>query len=167
MKKILLITLILAMTKPCLGIFSVETIHDCVLNNDLETLKKIVKKYEDKIDIDGKDEYGNTPFLYAASYGDIGMLRYLLKKGADINFKNKKGNTPLSIAVFNHRSPEIIELLVKKGAKVNKKILNTAKERSGTKLERQIKKWVKKYQESQQKKDFEERAEYILTIKEN
>ena len=44
-------------------------------------------------------------------------VRALIDKGADINAKDKYGNTPLSGALANQRAAKIAELLKSLGAK--------------------------------------------------
>jgi ankyrin repeat protein len=50
--------------------------------------------------------------------GDVNEVNSLLAKGADINFKNMMGGTPLHTALSN-RQDAIAELLIAKGANVN------------------------------------------------
>ena len=42
-------------------------------------------------DIEQYDQHGNTPFLLAASSGNVDMLKYLFAAGADIHAKNYAG----------------------------------------------------------------------------
>jgi cytohesin len=60
-----------------------------------------------------------TPSLHeAAQAGNIEQVKWLISKGASINAKNGKGETPLDIAVVSVRaSREMVELLRSKGAK--------------------------------------------------
>ncbi|MBP5406314.1 ankyrin repeat domain-containing protein [bacterium] len=61
-------------------------------------------------------ENGETPLITAIRewHGDVAA--YLLSKGADANYKDCSGNTPLSVARKEKR-PELIEMLLKNGAK--------------------------------------------------
>lgn len=77
------------------------------------------------------DERGATPFLRAASNGDLALMRMLLNYGADPNFPTEGGTTPLMAAaglgwamgISQERSPEetvaAMKLLVDLGADVN------------------------------------------------
>ena len=61
-------------------------------------------------------ENGETPLITAIRewHGDVAA--YLISKGADVNYKDCDGNTPLSVARKEKR-PELIEMLIKNGAK--------------------------------------------------
>jgi hypothetical protein len=50
------------------------------------------------IGLNKEDEYGYTPLMYVVKYTDPENIALLLNKGADINHKNKKGETPMSVA---------------------------------------------------------------------
>lgn len=64
------------------------------------------------------DQNGYSALHYAAIQGDIEKVNTLLKNGADINIKNKYGNTPLHAAVILKRT-DVIKSLLEKGADVN------------------------------------------------
>lgn len=61
-------------------------------------------------------ENGETPLITAIKewHGDVAA--YLISKGADVNYKDCDGNTPLSVARKEKR-PGLIEMLLKNGAK--------------------------------------------------
>jgi hypothetical protein len=42
-----------------------------------------------------KDDSGNTALINAARAGTVESLKFLLKRGLDVNVKNSKGHTPL------------------------------------------------------------------------
>ena len=54
----------------------------------------------------------------ACKYDSIEDVTYLIKKGANVNMKNKYGDTLLTIACEN-KNLEIIKYLVEKKAKIN------------------------------------------------
>ena len=64
---------------------------------------------------------GVTPLVWASYKGQLGIVKLLLAKGADINAQDKDGDTPLIAAVFANQ-PGIVEYLFAKGA--NKEIKN-------------------------------------------
>lgn len=58
--------------------------------------------------------------LFTAIYNRKGeKIEDLLKHGADINAKNKQGNTPLHVAINQRSSIAVIKMLLKHKAKVN------------------------------------------------
>lgn len=58
------------------------------------------------------------PLLKAARHGDIEMATYLLEKGADINVKDWKGNSTLSLAAWEGKI-EMAKFLINKGVDVD------------------------------------------------
>ncbi len=61
---------------------------------------------------------GGTPLHTAASWKYIGVTRYLIKRGADLEILDNKGFTPLSLAALGNRLQNV-QALVEAGAKVN------------------------------------------------
>ena len=68
------------------------------------------------------NENGWTPFMYLARYATAEDCKKLVEAGADINARNKDGNTALMLATCNKEDGEAIcDLLLKAGAGVNEK----------------------------------------------
>ena len=63
--------------------------------------------------IEAKDEFKNTPLIFAAYYDHKEIVEILLDKGADVNAKDSLGKTSLDWAI----NYSIEELLKKYGAK--------------------------------------------------
>jgi uncharacterized protein len=61
----------------------------------------------------------NTALLFAASHGNIGVVKYLIDKKANVSVKNGYGNTSLHEAA--RLCPECCTLLLEAGAAVNEK----------------------------------------------
>ena len=68
------------------------------------------------ININQKDENGNTLLILATLHGHNAIVKNLLEKGADINEKNKKGNTALHYAI-SQKYFSLADILTKFGAK--------------------------------------------------
>ena len=66
--------------------------------------------------VNGKDAGGSTALHHAAGYGPIANLDLLLKKGADLNAKNRRGSTALHWAIHDEGK---VRLLLAKGAQIN------------------------------------------------
>ena len=73
---------------------------------------------EKDLDVNKKDEEGNTPFMNAASRNDIEIVALLLNNVKDINEVNDKGQSALTLAI-NGNTPDAAEFLIKKGAKTS------------------------------------------------
>lgn len=61
--------------------------------------------------INTPDKDGNTPLMYAIKYGNLEIPGLLLKRGADINAKNKAGETAMNFAA-NRTDREARKVLV-------------------------------------------------------
>ena len=71
------------------------------------------------VDVNQADQDGNTPFSIAASFNrDTATVALFLSRAKNINQVNKKGISALAMSVRNN-SPEVVQLLVSKGADVN------------------------------------------------
>jgi ankyrin repeat protein len=66
------------------------------------------------------DTPGWTPLIYAATNGQIEVMRYLLDAGADINAVAPNGTTALMMAVRGGHAAAV-DLLLSRGADVNKR----------------------------------------------
>ena len=79
-----------------------------------EMFKGGIRKAESYDFFIGKN--GETPLITAIRkwHGDVAA--YLISKGADVNYKDCSGNTPLSVAREEKRQ-DLIEMLLKNGAK--------------------------------------------------
>jgi len=68
-----------------------------------------------KFDINGVNEDGWTPLLWAADSGHEVIVKQLLENGAAIDFESPHGHTPVSLAVKKGHSA-IVKLLISRGA---------------------------------------------------
>ena len=81
---------------------------------NLEALKQHIAAGTDlnQLPPDGQK---TTPLMVAAAFGRVEAAKALIEAKADLNLKNKDGNTALSVAAFLCH-PEIVEALLKAGA---------------------------------------------------
>jgi ankyrin repeat protein/predicted DNA-binding WGR domain protein len=81
----------------------------------IDTVAGLLSKPGVQVNI--KDQWGNTPLNYAAQRGSLVSALYLLKQGAELENKNNNGLTPLQATLyFGHES--LCIFLVQKGAKL-------------------------------------------------
>ncbi len=90
-------------------------------NVRLNILKELLK--QPKIDLNVKDNDGNTPLFFAIKTNNTRAMKRLLKLGADVNAKNNNGDTPLICAV-KKRNIDMVKHLIECGADVNAKNYN-------------------------------------------
>ena len=75
---------------------------------DLETVKWLVER---DIEIDAKNNKGNTPLLLAAKKNNIEIVKYLIDNGASINETNNNGDTIFTISKYPEEFMEEMKLL--------------------------------------------------------
>ena len=75
---------------------------------------------EKDADVDAKDEYGQTPLLWAAWNGHEAVVKLLLEKGAELETEDSSGQTPLLWAAWNGHEA-VVKLLLEKGAELETK----------------------------------------------
>ena len=96
------------------GIFDNDLI-DAAQNNDIDLVRQLL---DNGIDINVRDDTGNTTLARASLNGHIEIVKLLLDRGADINSIDENGWTSLMLASSN-RYTEIVKLLLEKGADPN------------------------------------------------
>lgn len=57
--------------------------------------EEIERKLNEGLPVDVRDEFGNTMLITACQNGNKRVAKAVLRRGADINARNYKGNTPL------------------------------------------------------------------------
>jgi ankyrin repeat protein len=90
-----------------------------IKNDDIENVKEIVEKNPEIIN--EVDEYSISPLMYAVSAyhkPNIEMVKYLLEKGGNVNYKNRAGVTSIHYSMGNKKDNNIIKLLLDYGADV-------------------------------------------------
>ncbi len=66
-------------------------------------------------DVNGVDDYGNTPLIEAARFGHDDVVTALLVARADVKVKNSEGKTALTLAAEGGHD-ETVKLLTQAGA---------------------------------------------------
>lgn len=87
---------------------------------EIVTDSEIISKIEAVNDIDETDYAGRTLLINAVFTKRIKVAEYLLKRGAAVNFQDKRKYTALHFAA-NKGNIEMIKLFVKHGADINAK----------------------------------------------
>jgi len=96
----------------------IQSFHKAVADHNITQVKSLLSQ---GIDVNGKDETGDTPLHYTARLAkDAGkdVCELLIANGASINATNKVGWTPLHTAVESGNL-EVARLLITDGADVN------------------------------------------------
>ena len=88
----------------------------------LAAVKYLVEELGADVNLRDLNE-GGSPLIYAASRGDVEMIRYLVDKGADVNVVNRTTSTATDMANGPSRAispyPEAVKLLESLGSKNN------------------------------------------------
>lgn len=66
-------------------------------NGDIPTLEKLL--YDEQVNLNQGDYDQRTPVHLATANGHLQCVKYLVSKGADVNAKDRWGNTPLDEAI--------------------------------------------------------------------
>lgn len=97
-------------------------LHHAASRGDVEWLRRLLAMDGAAVDIRVHNadaysaEWGNTPLHYAARDGRREACQFLLQRGADVNARNQRGQTPLHRALID---PELVWLLINCGADPN------------------------------------------------
>jgi ankyrin repeat protein len=91
-----------------------EAVTDCVCGKDKpEDIIRFLA--ENGANVDFQDRNGSAVLHHAAQSGHAGIAKTLVKTGADVNARNKKGDTPIDVAV-EELSAQTIPALLEGGA---------------------------------------------------
>jgi ankyrin repeat protein len=103
-----------------------------------------------KIDIDNElDNLGRNALMVSSYYGRYGIVDVLLKNGANVNYKNEFGMTPLRMAISGYYDAwdgfllrdllDVMVLLLQKGAIIDDVTFLAAKSESVREILRKFK----------------------------
>jgi len=92
------------------------SLHNAASNGDMEQVGRLLhgsaRKY---VDINGPDEEGTAPIIYASCFGHQDVVSALLEAGAEVDRQDKNQWTPLMWAMTN-RHKGIAKILLDSGA---------------------------------------------------
>ena len=86
--------------------------EQAILKGDIDCLHRL---YQQGVDINAKDRYGQTGLMIAAMNGNANVVQYLIDQGAELNETAKYHLTALMLAVINGHL-EIVRSLMAAGA---------------------------------------------------
>lgn len=90
------------------------------LTKEKNIITMIERLLEHEIDLEIKNDYGQSAIVLASLLNDFTLLKMLLDYGSDINSMDAKGNTALSLSIMEGGGEfEILELLLSNGAKID------------------------------------------------
>lgn len=101
---------------PVLRVYDKQQFIKYVENDDLAKVSQLVKENPAYLNITGDDDW--TPVFFAARFGRIKVLRFLLESGAEVDRLDMHGFAPLHHASSNNQQ-EAVKVLLDKGAKIN------------------------------------------------
>ena len=70
------------------------------------------------INVNSKDEFGNTPLHMASYHGHTEIIKMLLGAKAELNSQTKEGNTPLHMALYKGHI-EVVKILLEAGSDID------------------------------------------------
>ena len=116
----------------CLTLASAQSLHRYVIPQSMLPEEQRDPTKEKKLDIllnskhvdlEERDEDGDTPLHVATIYNNTHMMKKLIDAGANINSRNNRKETPLHIAA-GFKKIETVRLLVSEGANLEAKDKN-------------------------------------------
>lgn len=95
----------------------VEKLFDAVKKNRFNAMAASGQIY-DKVDVNERDERGNTPLYYAGKNGSFEFSKFLIDLGANLNETCSKGDTPMHMACASNNM-DVIMLFIQHKASFN------------------------------------------------
>jgi len=92
------------------------SIHQAAMQGDLAAVKKLLEQNPALLEARDDDE-GVTPLAYAAGFGRMEVLEFLVARGADVNARDPRGLSALLLTVYTGQL-QALRFLLDKGADV-------------------------------------------------
>lgn len=93
-----------------------KSLHNAASNGDVDQVGRVLQSPARKyVDINGPDEEGTAPIIYASCFGHQDVVLALLNAGAEVDRQDKNQWTPLMWAMTN-RHKDIAKMLLDHGA---------------------------------------------------
>src|SRR5262249_53868932 len=92
-----------------------------VIESDVKMMKLLIDHHAN---VNAKNASDSTALMYAAT--NLAKAKVLLDAGADAKAKNKRGITPMSVAVTTFGSTPVLKLLTSKGAEPEARLMTPA-----------------------------------------
>ena len=92
------------------------SIHEAAMKGDLAAVKKLLEQNPALLEARDEDE-GVTPLAYAAGFGRMEVLEFLVARGADVNARDARGLSALHLTVYTGQL-QALRYLLDKGADV-------------------------------------------------
>jgi ankyrin repeat protein len=86
--------------------------RDAAVRGNVEALERLL---EQGVDVDARDQYGQTALMLAAFHGHTPAVRVLAARGADLNWRAKYNLTALMLAAIGNHA-EVVRALLDAGA---------------------------------------------------
>ena len=98
-----------------------ESLLDASEAGDLRRAREILSQRANAVEINCRDDLGDTPLILAARNGHLEMAQLLLEKGADVEATNSSNDTALISASERPDNAAVLKLLLDHGATINHK----------------------------------------------
>ena len=92
------------------------SLHQIAISGSVVAAEKYLS--DNNVDIDKVNLDKRTPLCFAANFGHVDMVSFLIRKGAKVNASDKFKDTPLAFAARNGHV-DVAKVLIESGADVN------------------------------------------------
>ena len=80
---------------------------------DVQRIQDFFDKEDDKVDVDARNQHGETALMLAVMHNQVEVVRYLVEEeGAEINAQNRRGNSALHLGYIHGDHPRMMQTLL-------------------------------------------------------